>query len=499
MGRIRLVKEEDKMTDFFEEMRAEFAQQNQRYEALEESYNELISRANSAFWKPLDFTQDEGVDLNVLKDLAQRLREQTTTGSLHTRAVQLTHAYVFGRGMLVNTDDLQPRIKKAVEHPYNQTAMFSQRAREELTRAMYTDGQVFVLRDTQTRVLTRVPLSQITGIFADNDSPERVWHIKRTWSNGSKQFEKWYATSDYYEATPPAKRLKTIEKVPVDQTKVMHFKSVGKHVGWALGLPVGLPAMQWVETYTQYVQNNARLVESYSKIAFKFSQKASQANASAVTIGGTPANSVGGVASMGLADSLTAMPAIGSQVSFQNGRPIAALAASAVGVSVVALLSDPGAAGSSYGAAQTLDLPTVRVMGVWQDAWVEFYREILLGMGADPEKLKVSFPSIETDVPYRQVTALSQAFQMGGLHREEYRASLLEIMDVQGQKPVSVLPVPDQFNAAHPIPLGSEEDAADDEEEDNLNDPLARQGNSGAVGSVEPDTNFNRQADAGRV
>ena len=40
---------------------------------------------------------------------------------------------------------------------------------------------------------------------------------------------------------------------------------------------------------------------------------------------------------------------------------------------------------------------------------------------------------------------------------------------------------------------------AQDDEDDNLNDPLARQGNSGAVGSVEPDSNFNRQADAGRV
>ena len=260
--------------------------------------------------------------------------------------------------------------------------------------------------------------------------------------------------------------------------------------------------MQWVETYTRFIQNSASLVESYNKIAFKFSQKASQAPATAASIAAAPAQ-VGGVASMGLSDSLTAMPAIGSQVSFQNGRPIAALAASAVGVSVVALLSDPGAAGSSYGAAQTLDLPTVRVMSVWQDSWVEFYREILEGMGADKDTLEISFPSIETDVPYRQITSLSQAFQMGGLHREEYRGSLLSVLDIPNARPVDELPEPDQFNAAHPIPLKKEEDAADDkaqdDEEDNLNDPLARQGNSGAVGTVQHDSNFNRQADNGRV
>ena len=488
----------------FEAMQDQFNRLSQENEDLQESISELVARANEAFWQPIGFAEDEGVELTKLQDLSRRLRDQAATGSLHARAVQLTHAYVFGRGMLINYDDLQPRIQKAIDHPYNQSALFSQRAKEELTKAMYTDGQVFVLRDVNTRVLTRVPLSQITGIYADADSPERIWHIKRSWHNGRDKVDRWYATSDYHRAVPAGKRLKSISeggvRVAVDQTKVMHFSAVGKQVGWALGLPVGLPAMQWVETYTRFIQNSASLVESYNKIAFKFSQKASQAPATAASIAAAPAQ-VGGVASMGLSDSLTAMPAIGSQVSFQNGRPIAALAASAVGVSVVALLSDPGAAGSSYGAAQTLDLPTVRVMSVWQDSWVEFYREILEGMGADRSTLEISFPSIETDVPYRQITSLSQAFQMGGLHREEYRGSLLSVLDIPNQKPVDDLPEPDQFNAAHPIPLESEEDEADEPsgDEDNVNDPLARQGNSGAVGTVQHDSNFNRQADNGRA
>lgn len=488
----------------FEAMNNEFNKLRYENETLQEGINELLSKANNAFWTPLNFAQDDGVDLDKLKELSSILRDQCATGSLHTRAVQLTHAYVFGRGMLINSADLQPRVQRAIEHPYNQSALFSQRAKEELTRAMYTDGQVFVLRDTKTRILTRVPLSQVTGIFADNDSPERIWFIKRTWFNGKALVERWYPTADYAEAVPVSRRPKSVEeggkRVPVDSDKIMHFTSVGKQVGWALGLPVGLPAMQWVETYTKYIQNSARLVESYSKIAFKFSQKASQSNNTAAKIAATPAAQVGGVASIGLADSLTAMPAIGSQVSFQNGRPIAALAASAVGVSVVALLSDPGAAGSSYGAAQTLDLPTIRVMGVWQDSWVEFYSEILVGMGASPETLKVSFPSIETDVPYRQISSLAQAFQMGGLHREEFRASLLEILDIPNQLPVTELPEPDQFNAAHPIPLEEEEEEDEDEDDnDNINDPLPRQGNTGVVGPVQHDTNFNRQADAGRV
>lgn len=476
-------------------------------ERLEEHVNDIVSRANDAFWQPLNYTTDEGIDLAKLKELSGRLRDVTTAGSLHVRAVQLTHAYVFSRGMII--DGESERVRKAIEHPYNQAAIFSQRAQEELTKAMYTDGQVFVLRNTTTRVLTRVPLSQIEAFNVDSDSPERIWHIKRTWYDGSKRREKWYPTSMYVKATPKSKLQKTINesgrRVAVDNSQVVHMSSVGRQIGWALGLPVGLPAMQWVETYTKYLQNSAALVEAYSKIAFKFSQKASQTIATGAAIAQTPSNAVGGVASMGLADSLTAMPATGSQVSFANGRPIAALAASAVGVSVVALLSDPGAAGSSYGAAQTLDSPTVRVMTVWQDSWVAFYREILEGMGANLDELTVTFPAIETDVPYRQLTSLAQAYTTGAIHQEEYRAGVLSILDIPNPSAVDDLPVPDQFNMAHAIPFETEEEQADankvepETDEETLNDPLARQGNSGAVGSTEHDSNFNRQADAGRA
>ena len=493
--------------NMFEAMQGEFDNLKRQNEVLEESLNDLIAKANDAFWKPVNFVQQEGVQLDELKQLSLRLREQEATGSLHTRAVQLMHAYVFGRGMLINKEDLVPRVRKAIEHPYNKAAVFGPKAKEELVRAMYTDGQVFILRGTGDRVLTRVPIAEVAGFNVDENSPERVWHIKRTWFNGTKHISKWYPTNDYMLATTPSTRAKSIineagKRETVDNTKVLHFTSAGKQIGWAFGLPIGLPAMQWVETYTRFIQNSASLVESYNKIAFKFSQKASQAPATAAAIASAPAQ-VGGVASMGLADSLTAMPAIGSQVSFQNGRPIAALAASAVGVSVVALLSDPGAAGSSYGAAQTLDLPTIRVMSGWQDVWVEFFRELILGLGATEETLEVSFPSIETDVPYRQITSLSQAYQMGGLHQEEYRGSLLSVLDIPNARPVDDLPEPDQFNAAHPIPFESDEDEAEtnkpEPSDEPVNDPLARQGNSGAVGSVEPDSNFNRQADNGRV
>ena len=475
-------------------------------EMLQESVNSLATRATDAFWTPLDQLQalggDTGINLDKLKDLSVMLRDRVAASSLHGRAVQLTHAYVFGQGVSIDVDKLQPRIKDAIEHPYNQNALFGQNAQKELTAAMYTDGQVFMLRDTRTRVLTRVPLDQIGGLSVDEDSAERVWHVKRTWTVNGQQREAWYPTALYYNATPKGQRVSTIEdggrRYTVDETKVVHMTSVGRQVGWALGLPVGLPAVQWIETYSKFIQNSASLVESYSKIAFTFTQKASQVNAAAVTVMNTQAQQVGGVAGMGLQDSLTAMPAMGSQVSFSNGRPIASLAASAIGISVVALLSDPGAAGSSYGAAQTLDVPTVLVMGVWQDLWKAFISEILLDVGANKDNLYVEFPAIENDVPYRQLASLAQAFVTGAIHREEYRSAVLDILDIPDQKQVDDLPEADQFNGAHAIAPEYEDEEPDAEGTSTSADPLPRQGNTGAVGKQQFDKNANRQADKGK-
>ena len=97
-------------------MQDQFNRLSQENEELQESISELVARANEAFWQPIGFAEDEGVELTKLQELSRRLRDQAATGSLHARAVQLTHAYVFGRGMLINYDDLQARIQKAIDH-----------------------------------------------------------------------------------------------------------------------------------------------------------------------------------------------------------------------------------------------------------------------------------------------------------------------------------------------------------------------------------------------
>ena len=54
------------------------------------------------------------------------------------------------------------------------------------------------------------------------------------------------------------------------------------------------------------------------------------------------ATGIGGTATHGDNTEISVMPTTGSSVNFSNGRPLAAMVATTFGVSIVALLADPG-------------------------------------------------------------------------------------------------------------------------------------------------------------
>lgn len=451
------------MTDILQGIAAEMSELRRTNEQLQESLNSL--RLEDVGWTKIlgESEQDGGFSLETLKGVTETLRDMAATHPLFKRGAQLRHGYVFGRGMGF---DVKPGTQKKMDEPYNKEALFSTSAWETLLLARFTDGNIFVIRDKVTDELTRIPLKQITGYVTDPNSAERIWYVRREWTANSTTHATWYALNT-------VKRPQTsVQNEPVDGRHVMYVGRANRQTGWTWGVPDSLAAMTWAIAYSEYIKNNATLVRAYSSIAFKLSSatKGGQAAAAASVAvqGGT-----GGTAIQGPATDLTAMPNMGSGVNFNNGQPIAALVAASFGVSVIALLSSPGAAGGSYGAAQTLDSPTIRVMESVQDWFDEFYTTILRDMKSP--NAKVSFPSIETDPVYRQMQSIAQGVAQGFLWREEGRNAALQLVDLPFTK--EGLPVPDEFTKLK-------------------SDPVPSQGNTGAVGNIASDVTNNDGDDA---
>lgn len=414
--------------------------------SLEERVSDLAMRLDTIGWEPATgWSNDGGMDLEALKATSAVLQDMAATSPLIKHAAELRHGYVFGRG--INWGNLQPRHITMMEDPYNTDVLFSSQAQEELMKIRLTDGNIFLLYRKSDKQFFRVPLSEISGAVTDPNSSERVWFLKRTWNSydtggRSSRREEWYPVSKY---TGP--RRTTINKVSVNNDYIMFFSAFNRQVGWTFGIPDGYAAIVWTKAYSEYLKNNSKLVRAYATIAYKASTTKKDVGASAAVQMVAP-GSVAGTAAMGPNTDLVPMPRAGSDVSFENGRPLASMVAAALGVSVVALLSDPGAAGSSYGSAQTLDAPTINGMSAIQRSWVLFYKEIFRNLkGAD---VAVEFPSIENDQAYRQIQSLQAAYQTGAIHQDEYRAGVLDILDIEPLR--TSVPKPDKFNLGHLTP-----------------------------------------------
>lgn len=448
-------------------------------EWLEENLNQLADRYSELSWDLIDdYDQSRGMSLDRLKQIEETLSDMAATNPLMKRAAQLRHSYVFGNG--VHFNNLAARSVALMEDIENERALFTVQAYEELNLAKFTAGNFFMLYNKKTRKVTRVPLQEIDGYITDPESSERVWFFKRRWEvldkdNNPKEHVRWYPLNTYKGA-----KRQRIQNTgggfdPVDQDSVMFHETSNRQVGWPLGVPDALAAMSWAIAYSHYLNNNATLVKAYAQFAYTVTAQTKKGvtnTGAQVRRGGT-----GGTAVMGSGNQLQAMPATGSNVDFSNGQPLAAMVAASLGVSVIALLSSPGAGGGSYGAAATLDTPTLIGMKAIQDTWTLFYKSIFRHLR--DHNATVSFPEIDKDPAYREVGAAATAFQAGALHQREFRDVAISRLSVE--KPLKGMPKPGAFHKQN---------------QGGGDDPVARQGNSGAFGSpVQGETNNDGRTD----
>lgn len=410
----------------------ELAELQREVAVLRESLQSRALEIENIGWTALSgYTQqDDGLDLDTLKTLSDKLRELAATNPLHIRGAQLRHSYVFGRG--VGYQDLKPAAKRIIDDPHNKAVMFSIGAYETNNLALFTDGNFQVIYNTTTRRFTAVPIVEVTGVITDPDDNSVLQYIQRSWSSNGEARKVWYPLARFKNQSGTRLPL-TISAgggapaVPVAQDAVVYSKQSRKQTGWTWGIPDSLGAMIWTLTYTGYLSDNAKLVNALSKFAWTLTRNSAGGVAKAAAEVKKPG--IGGTA---IGDPGTAISSVGvpsAQVDFNHGQPLAALVATSMGVPVIALLSSPGATGGSYGAATTLDAPTIQGFEAVQDGWASFYEEILHDLGSP--KATVAFPAIQNDPNYRQITSIELGRAGGVIWDDEARQAYLDILDLQ--------------------------------------------------------------------
>jgi len=467
---------------------------NLAVERLSEGYSAMtraILDFDNVGWKVVSNITGSGVTLEEVKEVASEARKTTTTSPMLKRGASLRGAYVFGRGFSLG--DLKGPQQKIVDDPVNQAVLFGPGATKKNERTLFTDGNFFTLFNRKTKRFSRVPLGQITGVVTDIDDNETIHYYQRTYKstnnikgeNNPDVIVVWIPV-DTFDG-----RLATrIQDKPVDPNLVIVDIKVNNDSGDLWGIPDCLPAIPWVWAYSEYMKDGSKLLKALSSIAWQVKQKTSKGVQQGVAkIAGN--RTAGSTAVTGDVE-INSLPRSNS-VDLGTGRPLASMAATAMEVSVIALLSDPGAAQGSNAAATTLDQPTINSALARQQDWKAFYDRCLKLIGVT--KPNVKFKQIIVDPGYRSVQSLSQLWSTGladpKVILNEY-AELLDIEQLMGGTPVDGVMIPNNEKFVNTL----SNDGLPEDKNGKTSTPATGQGKSGAgVGKIADGDNSARDAD----
>jgi hypothetical protein len=442
----------------FARLSAEVSQLVANNEHLAESLEQV--RVSLAFedegWKRLlggqglsdDLT---GFNLSDLKKFAKEIRSFMVGVPLIENAANLRANYVWSKGVVIPGSEKPAaqgrpsKVYKFVSDPVNVQNLFSAAAYDRLEHAAASDGMAFLAGDNTEKTVREIPVWEFTDVYVNPDFPAEAWAYRRQWDSytgtTSKPMDRWYYTDTF-----TGKRQASIsiggKAVTVDKNITLFVQPFNGQVGWPLGVPDLIAAVAWAKMYSDAMKRGKQMTDAMAQIAYKaVSATAAGATQTAVKIAGS--QGAGNSAAMTTGNDLVPLSTAGRGYDFTTLRPIAAMVAAAAQVSTIDLLSDPSAAGSSYGSAATLDPPKKRAVIVRQELWKGFLKRILKwGTGTDVD---LFFPELEDPDLYRDMQRLVLAQQTGMVFGDELRPKILSNLDavnLHGDKmpPPPVLP-----------------------------------------------------------
>jgi hypothetical protein len=405
-----------------------------------------------------EYAEDGGLSLRQVKEASKQIRELLVGNPFVINGARVRASHVWGGGVEFSKENRTGRrargalpadLQRLMESPAAQRYVFGNDARKELEDAAFSDGNVFILGQDSTKRMQRIPVSQITGDLRNPDNTEEIWAYRREWYqdpnnedvNKRKQMVRWYY-ADIYDGT----RKQTItfkgksEKIETGYTVI--DKVFNRQVGWAYGVPDALAIIAWVKLYREFLVNGFIMSKALARFAFKVTVSSARGADNASTEVTMPGQA-GATAIEGQGQSLQAISSAGSGYDFKSGGSLAAAIAAGLGVSLLALLSDPASASGSNAAAQSLDGPARAMAVMRRRSWDDFFLRLFRWMGLQ-QKLVVTWSDLTDDTIQRIMQAWTLIDQMELFEAEILQREIAKLMNIadpgdipEGWKPKS--------------------------------------------------------------
>lgn len=379
---------------------------------LRENLADLELRMREPGWLHMTTLAQREFTREGLKDITDVCRIMAIKNPLIRRGLALRGSYVWGQGVQISAratgqrdkngrkqQDVNSVIQRFLDDEGNRRSFTSGQARQDLERALGTDGNLFFALFTNPRTgrvqVRAVPWDEIVEVITNPEDASEPWLYRRDWwserrdpiSGGVITERK----SFFYPALGYRPRIRPMRVAGLDGVKadvqwdapVLHV-AVNRPLGTKWGIPDSYAAVDWANAYREFLTDWARLVKSLSRFAWRLTSRGSKQAAAKAKLAAGPSTDpisgeprFAGATALGTPDMmLEAIPKSGATIDSESGRPIAAMTAAALDVPVTMLLGDPGTTGARA-TAETLDQPTELAMQMRRELWSDVHKTIL--------------------------------------------------------------------------------------------------------------------------
>lgn len=389
--------------------------------------------------------EDDGLDLDNLKEWSRKLRNSVVGAPWMKRGLSLRSSYVWQGGMQYGNipssgKGKSKNVQTLINHPLNQRNFFGPIARRKREGCLYHDGIALWVGDNTTKQVHPIPLNEITGDLRDPDHNADVWAYRRSWTETNlstaekTQRVEWYFTDTFYEHRVATITRGSNKPEPVSQTHTAFDMVANGMEGFAYGSPDALAAQIWNGITRDLYMDGVTMSQAMSTFALK-ATVSTKAGGDRTTMRLASSKGAGQTAVLGGVNDLVPLSTAGKGYDFETLRSVVAIIATALDVSSIALTSDPGAAGSSYGSASTLDLPTRLAMEARRQEHIQLDARVLRWMGA-PDATVYFEPLDDGAETYREVQAVILKWNTGLYSAEEAKKQLEAIAGREFASPV---------------------------------------------------------------
>lgn len=356
--------------------------------SLQESFVQLELARDSAGYLKLGEQYAQEFTREGLLKAAQMGRIFGVANPLIKRGREMRHAYVWGQGVTVDAKDeaVNEHIQAFMDDEGNRESFFGAQARQQLEGTLYDEGNAFVIAFTNPldgRVQLRtVDFEEITDIITAPGDRATPWYYQRSWIEsevGPDGVARPVTKKVYHPALKyqPATKFKRVNDIEVQWDSPIKHVKVNSLRSWKYGIGDSYAAIPWALSHKGFLEDWTLLMKALAKIAYVTTSKtAGPAQARRASLKGLAEAPAGSSVTMTDDQKLEPLNKSGATIDAESSRPLATMAASALGLPVTILLADPGQTGARA-TAETLDFPTQLTMQARQQLHTEVLNDLV--------------------------------------------------------------------------------------------------------------------------